>query len=278
MKSISYRSQKCLFSSIIILLFIGVLGLNAQQNPYYIVQYYNVEPSMENEYLLLENDVWKKIHKARIESDLLDGWHLFRVISPTGSKTEYNYVLILEYDNVEKLAKHFEEFGVDYTQILSAEEIAFALKTPEIREVAYEEIWTAVDEMMKDQTSSSYRFQVFNAMKFKPGITAEDYQAIEQTYWKPAHQMRMAQGKMFGWGIYNMVIPGGTEREYSWATVDYYNNFVEVMEGTGSLLEVIHGKKNAEKYLEETNAKRDLLRTEIRELLDYMTDEMIDNE
>ena len=238
---------------------------------YYVIQYHKVHPTMESEYYELETSVWKKIHNARISEDLCDGWYLFRVISPNGTKTEYNYVLVLEYDNEAKLAGHFESFGVDSTQLLSPEEISTALRTPTIRDQVYEEVWLNLDTEMKNG-DGMYKFQVFNAMKLKPGISAQEYQRIENNYWRPMHRLRINTGKMHGWGIYNMIIPGGTERAYQWATVDFYDNFIDYMTGTDNEFAKIHGSRNAQKYLEETLSKRDLLRTEVRELLDFISD------
>jgi hypothetical protein len=233
---------------------------------------------MENEYLQLENEVWKKMQTARIEAGVLDAWYLYRVISPAGTKTEYNFVTILEYETAEKLSGHFESYGVDYTSLLSAEEIAFALKTPEIRDLVYEEVWRSVDLMMKDDSPDMYKFQVFNAMSLKPGVIEDDYRELETRYWKPMHEVRMKSNRQHGWGLFSMRIPGGTERAYHWATIDYFDRFIDIMqdEGNNNMIK-IYGKKEADKITEQTLAARDLLRSEIRELLDYVTRDSINN-
>ena len=241
-----------------------------------MVQYLNASPAQESEFYEVESTIWKKMHAARIKEDLLDGYSLFRVISPTGTKTEYNFVVVLEYETVEKLAGHFESYGVDYTSILSAQEISTAIRTPEIRDLVYEEVWLNLETVFRPNPEKMYRFQVFNAMKLRPGVTADEYQRVESTYWKPVHQKRINDKNMFGWGIYNMIIPGGTEREYSWATVDFYDNFIDIMGDTNGHFNNIHGTKNAAKYMEETIGSRDQLRTEVRELLEYMSDDDIE--
>ena len=265
-----FKPQRFLFILFTLLFTVSVWGQD--DTKYYVYQYVKVHPSMENEYLQLELDVWKKIHQARIEKDILDGWYLYRVISPNGSKTEHNFVLALQYDGAEKLAGHFESFGVDYTGLLTSEEIAFALKTPEIRDQVYEEVWSAIDEIVPISSENSFRFQVFNAMSLKPGVTENEYLEVEQKVWKPMHQMRVAMDKMYGWGLYNMIIPGGTEREYHWATVDYYNRVIDIMADNDPIMVKIHGEKNLEKFTQQTLGARDLLRTEVRELLDFMND------
>lgn len=266
------------FLIILLAVLFATNGNSQTQQPYYIFQYLKVHPSMENEYLQLETEVWKKMHTARINAGVLDAWYLYRVISPAGTKTEYNYVTILEYDSAKKLSGHFESYGVDYRNLLSAEEIAFALKTPQIRDLVYEEVWRSVDLEMKKDTPDLYRFQVFNAMSLKPGKTDEEYQELETRYWKPMHELRMKKNKQHGWGLYSMRIPGGTERAYHWATIDYFDHFIDIMQDEGNVNMIkIYGKKEADKINERTLGTRDLLRSEIRELLDYVTQESIKN-
>ncbi len=237
---------------------------------YFAIKYIKVDPSNESEFLRSQLETWKKIHQKRINEDVLDGWYFFRVVSPAGTNTNYNYITIEEYDSAEKLGDHFEGFGVDYTNILSRDEITLALRTPEISDMTYEEVWRTVDQVFKGDRM--YRYQVFNAMRMRPGIAEDEYQRIEREYWIPVHKKRMEMGHMNGWGIYTMIIPGGTEREYHWATVDFYDNFTDYLEPTLRFMSAIYGTKTAEKYLEETESKRDLLKAEIRELVDYVSE------
>lgn len=256
------------------LLFLGATAIYAQSNNYFVVQYIKTPPTIENEYLELETQVWKKMHQARIASGRLDGWHLYRVISPSGSNTEYNFVTVQIYRSVEKLAGHFEEYGVDYTKVLSSDEIAFALKTPELRNVVYEEVWQNEDSATNER-GKMFRFQRFNAMKTVDDSADAKYVQIEQNYWKPIHQRRIELGSMNSWGLYHMIIPGGTQRDYTWATVDYYDRFIDIMQDdlNTNLFDEIHGADKGEQYLKETTESRDLLRTEIRELIDYISPE-----
>jgi len=270
-------TKRCYFQMMVSLffafLFINATNLYGQgQGNYYVYQYVKVDPIQENEYLKLEIDVWKKIHQARIDQDLLDGWYLYRVIAPNGSKTEYNFILVLEYDTPAKLAGHFESFGVDYTDILNANEIAAALKTPTLRDQVYEEVWRTTDEIKPKMTDHMFRFQVFNAMSPRDGYTDSDYLEMEQKYWKPMHQFRVENEKMHAWGLYTMEIPGGTERAYHLATVDYYDNFIDFMSDNNPIVAKIHGKSKIAEINEKTDETRDLLRTEVRELLDYTID------
>ena len=229
--------------TVVLIAFCTSVVINAQSPPinYFATKYMKVEPKNETEFIRAQLEVWKKIHQKRIEQGLLNGWYFMRIVAPAGTATEYNYITIEAYDSAEKLAGHFEGFGVDYTGILGPEEISLALRTPEISNMTYEEVWRTVDQVL--DLSSPFRYQVFNSMKMRQGTDEDEYQRIEREYWKPMHQKRIDMGLMKGWGIYTMIIPGGTERDYAWATVDFYDDFIDYLSPTTGILESIHGKK-----------------------------------
>ena len=261
----------------VLLLFLpSITNSQATIGNFFAVQYMKVLPSMENEFIRLETDVWQKIHKARIEKDILDGWYLYRVISPSGTNAEYNYVIIQEYDDAEKLSAHFDGYGVNYDNLLETDEIQLALRTPEICDLTYEEVWTTVDQVMTTNSNQIFKYIVVNSIKIKPDINEREYLRIEKEYWKPKYEEQIRRNMMFGWGIYTMIIPGGTERNYHWSTVDYYHNFIDYLKDTDDIMTSIHGKANADKYIAETLSKRDLLKSEIRELLEFINDSEVD--
>ena len=76
---------------------------DASTTMYYTVQYMKVPLENDNEYIRLETEVWKILHQARKDAGLMDGWFLFRVLSPSGTHTEYNYVTVNAYSSLEKL-------------------------------------------------------------------------------------------------------------------------------------------------------------------------------
>ena len=275
--AVSRNYLSCVFAFLMIFLTFSVGHSQADLGNYFAVQYYKVHPSLENEFVSLQTDVWKKIHRARIQNGLLNGWWFTRVVAPSGTNTEYDYVIVLEYDSAEKLTSHFEGFGVNYSTILDVEEIALALQSPEIGEMVYEEVWRTTDQaFVQSDNNNVYRYQVFNSMKMKPGIDEQEYQRIEHEYWKPVHQERIKRNQMYGWGLYTMIIPGGTERNYHWATMDFYHSFIDYLRPTGDIMIGIHGNEKAAQISAETDSKRDLLKAEIRELLAYMTEDFLD--
>jgi hypothetical protein len=245
---------------------------SAQDAPtmYYAIQYMKVPLENDNEYIRLETEVWKILHQARKDAGLLDGWYLFRVLSPAGTDTEYNYVTVNAYSSLEKLAGHYESFGVDYTKLLNSEQISIALKTDKIRDLVKEEVWKLEDREPLENLDKMYRYQVVNSMRLKPGVTGNEYSEVEKNYWKPIHQARIKGGNMYGWGLYSLVMPGGTSASYTWGTADFYSNFTDMFYDYSALFSKIHKGKDIDKMFEKTDNTRDLLSSEVRLLIDYV--------
>jgi hypothetical protein len=224
----------------------------------------------DNDYIRLETEVWKILHQARKDAGLLDGWYLFRVLSPSGTSAEYNYVTINAYSSLEKLAGHFESFGVDYTKLLNSDQISIALETDKIRDLVKEEVWQLEERIFPENPENMYRYQVVNSMRLKPGVTGNEYSQVERMYWKPIHEARIKGGKMYGWGMYSLVMPGGTSASYTWGTADFYSNFGDLFYDYSALFSNIHKGKDVDKIYEKTDNARDLLSSEVRLLIDYI--------
>ncbi len=237
---------------------------------YYTVQYMKVPLANDNDYIRLETEVWKILHQARKDAGILDGWYLFRVLSPSGTNTEYNYVTVNAYSSLEKLAGHFESFGVDYTTLLSSDQISMALETDKIRDLVKEEVWQLEDREFAENMESMYRYQVVNSMRLKPGVTGNEYTEVEKTYWKPIHKARIEGGKMYGWGMYSLIMPGGTSASYTYGTADFYSNFTDMFYDFSALFSKIHNGKDIDKIYEKTGETRDLLTSEVRLLIDFV--------
>lgn len=241
----------------------------ADDSLFYAVQYLKAHPTSENDYVKLEIDVWKKLHQARKDAGLLDGWFLYRVVAPRGTDAAYNYVTVNVYSSKEKLAGHFEGYGVDYSKILTAEEIAVALKTDGMRDMVNEEVWQLQDNI-PNKTGKVHTYQVVNSMRLKPGGTGDKYLRLETDTWKPIHEARIADGTMHSWGIYSLVLPRGTDVSYTWSTVDFYDKFVDVLENIDPYIAQAHIKSEVQEIMDNTLSTRDLLQSEVRVLLDYV--------
>ena len=117
---------------------------------------------------------------------------------------------------------------------------------------------------------------VVNRMQVPPGGGAE-YMAVENEIWKPVHEAAIAAGKRQGWAVYSRVLPYGADMRYSYATVDGFDNYSDlVAPGMQDLFRQAHpNATDAEfdKMSARTNASRTLLEGQLWHRLDYVNAE-----
>ena len=70
---------------------------------YLRVGYMKVKPGNQQEYLRLEQDVWKPIHEHLVKNGKKKSWFLYGVRSPGGTNQEYNFVTLNVFDTWQDL-------------------------------------------------------------------------------------------------------------------------------------------------------------------------------
>ena len=70
--------------------------------------------------------------------------------------------------------------------------------------------------------------------------------------------------------MYSMVLPGGTDVSYAWGTIDFFDNFVDMFEDTDPFIAQVHSAKELDKVMDKTLSTRDLIKSEVRMLIDYV--------
>ena len=247
-------------------------SLHAQESDtrFHILDYMKVHPGMGGDYLKLET-AWKKIHERNIAAGKQISWVLDRVLSPSGSSTEYNYVTRNTFDNAADLANYLTNgpnMPDDLEAFFSDDELKLVMKTGEIRSLVKEEIWTTVDGVFAEDMSDA-KIHVFNFFDHPKGKTQSDHFKMENDIWKPVHTARVADGKMRGWALVSMMSPSGSSMPYHEATVDVYTNLEQMMEPfVEKYFNKVHEDKDMSKLFEETSANSDLIKRDIRMEID----------
>ncbi len=246
--------------------------LAAQENEpqgYYAFDYMQVQPGKHEEYLKLEK-AWKKIHEANIKAGKYGFWELTRVAYPTGANEPYNYVTRTNFRGEKQLADFIENWPTpDLNAILTPEERALVDRTNEIRTRVKSEIWAHTDLTVAGDVNTA-RVLVFNYFDIPEGATAGDHLRVEREIWKPVHEARHKDGKMKGWVLIDKLLPYGSADAYQHATVDLYTNMEQLLNQQNPIpwFEKVHAGKDIEKLLAETAAAGDLIRAEVRLVLD----------
>ena len=251
-------------------------SLTAQEDvtTYFVVDYMKVKPENQAQYVQLEK-AWKKIHEARIKAGNLKGWYFDQVVSPAGTNQEYNFITVNSYAGEKMLAGHYENAMVpsNWQELVSFQEAQLMQRTGELRDIVKTEVYAGVDGAWADDRSDA-RVMVFNFFKNREGVSNADHAKMESELWKPVHEARIKDGKMKGWGLYNLVLPRAytTMTPYHSATIDLYEDMEQLLAPPAlqDYFEKVHPDKDVDALLTKMWDSVDLLRAEVRMRRDHV--------
>lgn len=105
-------------------------------------------------------------------------------------------------------------------------------------------------------------------MKVPPN-GAEEYISMEREIWKPVHQERINNGKLLGWYLLRVEYPGGSNADYNFVAVNIYPSIADLDDPyAGIEWKAIHPAVDAGQLMERTDASRNMVHTEVFELID----------
>jgi len=227
--------------------------------PKYVqVDYMKVEPGKAQQYVKMEQDIFKAIHQDRIKKGTIESWALYAVRYPAGTNREYDFVTATVFPNYAAMEIPYK--GTDATKIhpnMTAQEIAD--RAAAARKLIRSDVFYIID---RAGTPSAWKYLEMQYMKAEPG-KGGDYLRAVQELWKPIHEERVKKGLILGWGIAGLRYPGGANREYDYVTATYYSKFAGLED---SYAGIDNTKLNAAG--ERSAATRKLVRGEVWTLVD----------
>lgn len=244
-------------------------NLHAQNDEpgFAVVEYMKVKPGMMEEYRECEK-VWKTIHQARIKAGYITGWQIEKVMYPSGTDAEYDFVVSTIYKDWKAIdAENGETFAALF-KAMPEEERAIANNASEYRDIVKREIWTA-EEMIFAPGSTRPKYIVENFMSIPIGGWNK-WLEMETTFAKPFILKSMEMGNRAGWLIGNMIFPRGREYPYQASTVDYYHSWEDMSINESEIWKIVHGNISSEEIGARIGSVRTVVRSEVRYLLDYV--------
>jgi hypothetical protein len=207
---------------------------NAQQasqappTRFVVLDYMKVAPGKTDEYVRLEQQVWKAFHQQRVNNKQMVAWGLYDVPFTADTHREYDYVTANVFDNMAAtegtgMLAAFQRLhpGKAGTTLLT--------QTDAARQIVRSELWRLLDQTAPrtaaDASAPPSKYIIVDFMQSKPGV---DYVAVERELWKPVHQDRVKSGALMSWALYELVLPGGTSYPYDYATVNSMNSFADL--------------------------------------------------
>lgn len=99
-----------------------------------------MKTNKQEDYVSLEQNIWKPVHKALLDSGHSAGWGLYALVSPYGSLVDYNYATVDFTNKLDQMPIQQMMKTVHPTK--SLQEIS--KNTDEIRELVYRQTWTLI--------------------------------------------------------------------------------------------------------------------------------------
>lgn len=258
-------------SALLSLLAVIVISLSAfsqdRQGKYMHLDYLKVESETESEFLRQLTSTFIPIQEARKKSDKINNWYIYRVTYPGTQNSFYNYVVITVSDSVSG----FEDVPRQYTEEFSEREgQRITANYNRFLSPNHSELWKIRNSVMKDGDSIPSRYIIMNYMDVGLGLEYE-YQMFEDEVARPLHEMRMEQDQMLGWELNELITPGGLNYGYNFSTMDYFEKLEHIEFGfTDELIRNTHPDTNINEFFENIYRTRDLVRTEVWELVEAL--------
>lgn len=222
----------------------------------------------EEAFLKTYKENFKPANKIRQQNGKITGWGLYR-IHFTGSNDEYNYVTIHYYDSWEKT-----EGNDNWLELMKAanpkgDAAALLSKAGSLRSIVRESLYLSTDATSSDSAHPSKYFEI-DYMKLKDGMASE-YVKTEKEIWKPLHQVLVNDGKRSVWALWSLIMPGGSSRSHDYVTANGFPSYKQMAgDNYEEAFKKAHPGKDMQAEFDKTLKTRDLVRSEIWELVDSL--------
>lgn len=211
-------------------------GIASAQRPstYYCISYYKVVPGKEDEFHRMMMNVDAKVQQARINAGAISGWYFYKLLSPSGSNTDYDCMTITIVNRFKNIFDSPYTFDSALKKTNPNKDVKFFadyhFQSNEIRKLIKEEIYTGLalaDSSSKDGFQSKYIVSDF--MQPKPDKFG-DYLKMETDTFRIIHKERIRLGgDISQWGCFNLMLPYGTKTGYSVVCFNFYNDLDAMM-------------------------------------------------
>lgn len=158
------------------------------------------------------------------DREIITGWSLYEVVAGE-SDNAYNYVVIYNVDDF-----------ADMDQVLTSQ----ANPEDPVPAVKFSELWERNHMILPDeQQNPGGNYLTINYFDTREGTG--EHEEMEVGFWGAIHEIRIAEDILNSWGMYTLYYPGGMALDYTYATIDFYDEPADMREPVGmELAEVAH--------------------------------------
>lgn len=233
------------------------------EGEYMQIDYLEVHPEAESEFLDHIQSTWTDHQKSRIESNEISGWQIYKVRYPGSRNSRYNFVSVTNANTMSA----FETSQIPIDVDSQSDRRQQALRS-QITAV-HSELWRVRNSVTKQDDFQPSRFMMMDYMKVALGREYE-YQMFEDEIARPLHEDRMELDRMNAWELYQLITPGGLNYGYNFSTGNFFNNLEHIEFGfTDELIRANHPDVNMMDFFQTIFSTRDLVQSSLWELIEY---------
>jgi len=275
-------SIKKILNNLIVTLIMVYSFSFAQSRAFVTFDYMNVKPANVSEYLNLEGEVWKPVHKEFQNRGMEVSWSLY-MVRGAGTQNHYNYVTVSVYDGLGSLDRNIDDEEEIISKIYSNEDLSgFWNRTSEARLHTGRDVFFVYDQALKGNNKelsafSSGKIGQDITVTFMQTLAGQDAVGLESKWWKPIHKERIKRKVINSWEVLTkrFVAFGQTQLDHDYVTWEDYTTFSTIDDSYNSntftkAVEKAHPDVDFSEVNEATVKSRDFLRSEIWELVDHL--------
>lgn len=249
--------------TLFLLISLNQLSLAQTQQGYYMhldyvkIQKYDI-PAFEDQIV----STLKPIQQTRIENESIDEWYIYRVAYPASQNPGYNYVLVSLSESLDGFDNARQEIA---SQITESDNTMMQRMIIPYRS----ELWRINNSVLTSDNTKTSKYLIMDYMDVPIGMEYA-YQMMEDEIALPIHEHRMDIDQMNGWELFSLIVPGGTEYGYNFATGNYFSDLRHFEFGfTEEIIRQSHPDTDINEINQNIERTRDLVRSEVWELIDY---------
>lgn len=234
------------------------------------IDYISVENGNDEEFLNAVKGAMSSAYQELIESGEIKSWQIYKVNFPGGDRSNYNYVNIVTTEDIRSFEDNFSNISSVFF-VPSSYEGDELNNLSEIVDLEASEVWKVRSLISPDSNNSvnPSRFMTMDYMNVAQGRGLE-YLMLEDEVAMPLHEVRIEQDNMTGWEVYSLILPGGTEYGYNYATGNYFDHIEDIEFGfTQELIKQTMPGTDVADLLNTIYETRDLVKSEMWELVTY---------
>jgi hypothetical protein len=259
--------QLSFLSLLIILCSSADLRSQSYQGMYMHIDYLHVPADRESSFKDMVRSSFKPIQNARKQNGSIHSWYLYKVSYPGVPNSTHNYVAITLSNSLSA----FEDMEDQLSGQLSTRERERMLQNYRRHlSPTHSELWRIQNSVIGEGNEKPSRYMVMNYMNVGLGFEYE-YQMMEDEVARPLHEQRMENGAMVGWELNSLIVPGGTNYGHNFSTIDYFERLEDMEFGfTDELIRQTHPDTNINEFFQNIYRTRDLVRSEVWELVESL--------